>query len=195
MKTKRFLTPLTMTLIGIMTALGTVIYLFLPEIPLVPGVEYMKIDLSDIPAILIGTSVHPLAGVLVEVFKNAIHLLKTTTVGIGELMNIGVGSVVILSLSGMMRVFARLFHKDRWHPLSYYGAGVVAIACTVLGGWLLNWALTPLFYQLMGFPLTDELLWAGVFGSTLLNAVKAALNILPFYPLYRAVAKVARRTV
>lgn len=193
MKKKRFLTPLNMTLIGVMTALGTVIYMFFPEIPLVPGVEYLKIDFSDVPAILLGAAVHPAAGVLVEVFKNLIHLLKTTTVGVGELMNVGVGTVVILSLSGGMRLGARLFKKDKWHSLVYFAACAVTIIATILCGWLLNWLLTPVFYSAMGWPLTPELLTAGVFGSTALNAVKAAINILPFYPLYRAMAKLVSR--
>ncbi|MBE6778449.1 MAG: ECF transporter S component, partial [Ruminococcaceae bacterium] len=43
-----------LVLVSIMTALGTVIYMMFPEIPLVPGVEYMKVDLSDIPALVTG---------------------------------------------------------------------------------------------------------------------------------------------
>ncbi len=193
MKQTRFFTPLNMTLIGVMTALGTVIYMFFPEIPLVPGVEYLKIDLSDVPAILLGVSVHPLCGVAVEVLKNLIHLLKTTTVGVGELMNIGVGSVVILTLSGGMKLGARLFKKNAWHPLVYFVSCALTIVATILCGWLLNWLLTPVFYAAMGWPLTKELLTAGVFGSTALNAVKAAINLLPFYPLYRAMAKLVSR--
>ena len=193
MKRNRLLTPLNLTLIGVMTALGTVIYMFFPEVPLVPGVEYLKIDFSDIPAILLGAAVHPAAGVLVEVLKNLVHLLKTTTVGVGELMNIGVGTVVILTLCGGMRALSRLFKKDKWHPLVYFSSCGVAIVATILCGWLLNWLLTPVFYAAMGWPLTPELLTAGVFGSTALNAVKAAINLLPFYPLYRAMARLVSR--
>jgi len=193
MKKKTLLTPLNMAFVGAMTALGTVIYFFLPEIPLVPGVGYLKIDLSDIPAILIGSAVHPACGILVEVFKNLIHLFKTTTVGVGELMNIGVGTVVILSLHFMSKLFARVYRKDRWHPLVYFTASATAVVFTILGGWLLNWCLTPLFYSAMGWPLSNDLLIAGVFGSTVLNAVKAAVNLLPFYPLYRAMAKIVAR--
>ncbi len=193
MKRKTFFTPLNMALIGVMTALGTVIYMVFPEVPLVPGVEYLKIDFSDIPAILLGVAVHPLCGVMVEVFKNLIHLFKTTTVGVGELMNVGIGSVVILSLWGGTKLFAKLYKKDAWHPLSYFSAAAVTIVATILCGWLLNWALTPVFYAAMGWPLTPEMLRAGVFGSTALNAVKAALNILPFYPLYYAMAKLVKR--
>lgn len=193
MKTKPFLTPLYMALIGVMTALGTVIYMFFPEIPLVPGVEYLKIDFSDIPAILLGVTVHPVCGILVEVFKNLVHLLRTTTMGIGELMNIGIGTVVILSLWGSQTLAAKALRRDKWQAAPYFIGAAVTVVAAILGGWAFNWLLTPVFYKLMGFPLTPELLWAGVFGSTALNAVKAAINVLPFYPLYLAVHKVLSR--
>ena len=58
-KKQTLFTPVNMALIGVMTALSTVIYMFFPEVPLVPGVDYLKIDFSDIPAILLGVVVNP----------------------------------------------------------------------------------------------------------------------------------------
>ena len=84
--------------VAAMTALATVIYMLFPEIPLVPGVEYLKVDLSDIPAVVTGMTVGPVYGILVELLKNVIHLTRTTTFGIGELMNTGIGAVMLLTL-------------------------------------------------------------------------------------------------
>ena len=186
-------TPLNIALIGVMTALSTIIYMFFPEVPLVAGVSYLKIDFSDIPAILLGIVVNPAVGIAVEVFKNLIHLLRTTTMGIGELMNIGVGSVVIVGMWGGLKFFSRRTKRPRLHPLPYFSAAAVTVVLTILAGWVLNAVFTPLFYQLMGLPLTTELLLAGVWGSTALNAVKAALNLLPFYPLIFAADKAVHR--
>lgn len=195
-KHRKLLTPVNMTMIGVMTALATVIYLFFPEIPIIPGVEYLKIDLSDFPAVLLGVTVHPLCGVLAEIFKNVVHLMKTTTMGIGEIMNIGVGSVIILTMSGLLHLFSKLFSKwfpcERLHPLPYFVSVPVAVFSAIAAGWLLNWVLTPLFYYLMGIPLTTELLFAGVFSSTVLNGVKALINLLPFYPVFYAVNRALR---
>ena len=55
------------TFIAVMSALSTVLYLVLPEIPIVPGIDYLKIDFSDIPAIIAGVTFGPLSGVCVEV--------------------------------------------------------------------------------------------------------------------------------
>ena len=186
-------TPLNMALIGVMTALSTVVYMFFPEIPLVPGVEYLKIDFSDIPAILLGVIVNPGAGIFVEVFKNLIHLLRTTTMGVGEVMNIGIGTVVILGMWGGLKLLSRRMDKHRLHPLPYFLSAAVTVVLAILAGWLLNAALTPVFYRFMGWPLTTELLMAGVWGSTALNAVKAGLNLFPFYPVFYAADKAVRR--
>ena len=190
----KLFTPANIALIGVMTALSTILYMFLPEIPLVPGVGYLKIDFSDIPAIMLGVLVNPVAGVWVEVFKNLIHLTKTTTFGVGELMNIGVAAALIFGMWGGLKLFARLSHRHALHPLPYFSAATVTVGLTILAGWLLNAALTPVFYRVMGWPLTAELLWAGVWGSTALNAVKAALNLFPFYPVMYAAHKALERS-
>ncbi len=176
-------------IVGIMSAMSTVIYLLFPEIPLVPGVEYLKIDFSDIPAVITALVVNPFAGVLVEIIKNAIHLFRTTTFGIGELMNTGIGAAMILTLTTFLKLFAKKLKKGIFNPLVYFLSAAISLAATILAGWLLNAALTPVFFAFMGIPITANGIIAGVVGSTLLNAVKAAVNLLPFYPIYFAVCK------
>ena len=177
-----------LTLVAVMTALATVIYLLLPEIPLVPGVNYLKIDFSDLPALLLGFVSGPVYGIAVEVLKNLVHLTRSETVGIGEVMNIGIGSAMIGGITLFTRWLSRLMKKPQLHPLPYFLSAALTLLGCIAAGWLLNAALTPLFYRVMGMPLTTELLLAGIGGSTALNAVKCALNLLPFYPVYYAAA-------
>lgn len=174
-------------LISVMSAVSTVIYLIFPEIPLVPGVDYLKLDFSDIPAIVAAFTAGPLSGICVEVVKNALHLFRTTTFGIGEIMNICIGSSMIASIWLFSKLFAKLFKKDNIHPLTYYAAGICTVIVTIFSGWLCNAIFTPIFFMIMGIPVTSAAVMAGVWGSTLLNVIKAAFNILPFYPLYFAV--------
>lgn len=182
-----------LTIIGVMIALSTVIYMFFPEIPLVPGVEYLKIDFSDMPAVLGGLTVSPLSGVVIEIVKNAIHLLRTTTLGIGELMNIGIGSSMIIAVSLSSKLFSKLLKKDKMSVQVYFLSAAVGIIATIAAGWLFNGILTPVYFNLMGIPVTGESVLAGVLGSTLLNTVKAAFNLLPFYPVYLAVYKANKK--
>ena len=182
------------SLIAIMIALSTVIYMIFPEIPLVPGVEYLKVDLSDIPALVTGMTVGPLAGFLVELFKNLIHLTRTTTFGIGELINVGIGSVMIFTTYAVSRTIAER-RTGSVNAVAYYIAAIAAIIATILAGWVLNAALTPLYFIIMHWPLTTVTWLAGVWGSTLLNAVKCAVTVLPFWPLIRILRKVNEKFV
>ena len=184
---------LSLTIVGVMTAVATVIYMVFPEVPLVPGVEYLKLDFSDIPAILTSILLGPLGGIAVEVIKNIIHLFRTTTAGIGELMNIGIGSAMILSLSSFSRLFAKLLKKDAVSPAPYFLSAVISVAVTILAGWLFNGLLTPVYFKIAGIPITSAAVFAGVWGSTLLNTVKAIFNLFPFFPVYYACQKAFAR--
>lgn len=180
---------LTITMVGIVAAFSSVIYMFFPEIPIVPGVSYLKIDFSDFPALLLGVVMGPVEGLAVGVIKNIVHLARTTTFGIGEIMNVGIIAAMIFSLNGFSKLFSKLFKKDRLAPIPYFSAAAVTIVVTILSGWVLNGIFTPIFFAISGIPITSASVFAGVWGSTLLNTVKGALNVLPFYPVYRIANK------
>lgn len=177
-----------LTIVGLMTAIATVIYMG-PEIPIVPGVDYMKIDFSDVPAILTGVIFGPVQGILVEVFKNIIHLTRTTTFGIGEIMNIVIGSSMILSMSYSVKTFKKIFKSNKINLKIFFISSAITIVIAIVMGWIANLVFTPIFYNIMGIPLVTETYLAGVWGSTTLNSIKSAFNILPFFPIYFALEK------
>ena len=189
MSNKRNKKTFQLTIIGLMAAIATIIYMVFPEVPIVPGVEYMKVDFSDFPAILTGVIFGPVQGILVEVFKNIIHLTRTTTVGIGEIMNVVIGSSMILSMSLFVKLFKKIFKENKITLKSYFISSAITIVVAIVVGWLANMVFTPIFFNIMGFPLVAETYWAGVWGSTTLNSIKAAFNILPFFPIYFALEK------
>lgn len=177
------------TIVGLMTAIATVIYMVFPEVPIVPGVDYMKVDFSDFPAILTGVIFGPVQGILVEVVKNLIHLTKTTTVGIGEIMNVVIGSSMILSMSLTVKLFKKIFKSNKINLKIYFLSSAITIVVAIIVGWIANLVFTPIFYNIMDIPLVTETYLAGVWGSTTLNSIKAAFNILPFFPIYFALEK------
>ena len=177
-----------LTIVGLMTAIATVIYMG-PEIPIVPGVDYMKIDFSDVPAILTGVIFGPVQGILVEVFKNIIHLTRTTTFGIGEIMNVVIGSSMILSMSLSVKAFKKIFKSNKINLKIFFISSAITIVIAIVMGWIANLVFTPIFYNIMGIPLVTETYLAGVCGSTTLNSIKSAFNILPFFPIYFALEK------
>lgn len=189
MSNKRNKKVFNLTVVGLMTAIATVIYMVFPEINIVPGVSHLKVDLSDFPAILTGVILGPLHGILVEVVKNIIHLTRTTTVGIGEIMNIILGSSMIISMWGFIKIFKKVFKENKITLKTYIIASTITIVIAIIVGWIANMIFTPIFYKIMGFPLVSETYWAGVWGSTTLNSIKAIFNIIPFLPIYIALEK------
>ncbi len=94
MKTKfnvRYLTKISM-LISVALVL---MYLEFP-IPIFPA--FLKIDLSDIPALLGSFALGPLAGVIIQLIKNVLHFIikNDGTAGIGNLANFIVGCALVV---------------------------------------------------------------------------------------------------
>ena len=80
---------------GILSALAAVIQMF--EIPLpmlIPS--FVKLDFSEIPAILATFLVSPISGLAVCLIKNLIHLFTTNSAGVGELANFILGACMVL---------------------------------------------------------------------------------------------------
>ncbi len=193
MSSKRNQKIFNLTVVGLMTAIATVIYMVFPEINIVPGVSHLKVDFSDFPAILTGVILGPVQGILIEVVKNIIHLTRTTTVGIGEIMNIILGSSMILSMWGFVSIFKKVFKENKITFKTYILASAITIVIAIIVGWIANMVFTPIFYKIMGFPLVSETYWAGVWGSTTLNSIKALFNIVPFFPIYIVFEKVIKK--
>ncbi len=182
-----------LTVVSLMTAIATVIYMVFPEINIVPGVSHLKVDFSDFPAILTGVILGPIQGILVEVIKNIIHLTRSTTVGIGEIMNVILGSSMIVSMWGFVKTFKKVFKETKISFKTYIIASSITIVIAIIVGWFANMIFTPIFYKIMGFPLVSETYWAGVWGSTTLNAIKSLFNIVPFFPIYIAGEKAIKK--
>ncbi len=77
--------------IGMLTAFAYVLMLldfsvtfFMPS--------FIKMDFSEVPALIASFAMGPVAGVLVCLIKNLVHLTVTTTGGVGELSNFLLGA-------------------------------------------------------------------------------------------------------
>lgn len=85
---------------GIMGALGFVLMFFEISLPFIIP-EFIKLDFSEIPAIITAYAFGPQYGILVCLIKNLLHLPITTSVGVGELSNFILGAVFV-GLAGVI---------------------------------------------------------------------------------------------
>ncbi|MGM9549156.1 MAG: ECF transporter S component, partial [Faecousia sp.] len=75
----------TMTITSLLSAIAYILAFVEFPVPLSPS--FARMDLSDFPALIGAYAFGPFVGVLIELVKNALQLLSTSTGGVGELAN------------------------------------------------------------------------------------------------------------
>ena len=82
-----------MTSTAMLSAVATVLMFFSFSVPLMPS--FIKMDLSELPALIASFTFGPLAGVSVCLVKNLINVFFTTTGGVGEVSNFLLGAMFV----------------------------------------------------------------------------------------------------
>lgn len=77
--------------IALFSAIGFLLMFIEFSIPIVPS--FLKVDISELPALLMSFMYGPLSGVIVCLLKNVIHMTISTTGCVGELSNFLLGAV------------------------------------------------------------------------------------------------------
>ena len=180
--------------IGLFSALAYVLMLL--ESPGYLG--FLRIEFSDVPAIMGGLGYGPAAGVFIELIKNLIKVLSTKTIGAGELSNFLVGSAFVIPLSIIYRKW-----KGKHKLLVGY---VVSVISMCIAGMLVNYFITVPIYSnmfggmeaLIGFvggmtpgflPTIDSIWKLIVIGITPFNVVKGTMMAVVSYYVFKLVKK------
>lgn len=82
--------------IAMLGALGFVL-MEIWNIPIPFAPPFMKVDFGDVPALIGGFAMGPVAGFAIELVKNILKLFTTETVGVGELSNLIIGSTFVIT--------------------------------------------------------------------------------------------------
>lgn len=111
------------TATAVLSALSTVLMMLSFSVPFMPS--FLKLDFSELPALIASFSMGPVSGVLVCLIKNLLNLPFSTTGGVGELCNFLLGACFVLPAGLIYR-----FRKNRRAALlaALLGALVMALA-------------------------------------------------------------------
>lgn len=109
------------------------------SVPFMPS--FIQVDVSELPALIAAFSMGPVSGVAVCLIKNLVHLLATTTGGVGELSNFLLGAAFVLPAGLIYR-----YKKDRVGALVGALAGAAFMAAASLP---VNYFITYPFYTLL----------------------------------------------
>lgn len=121
-KTEKRINIRYMTMTAMLSAIAFSLMFMDFSVPFMPG--FIKLDISELPA-LIGTfAMGPASGVIICLVKNILHLLITTTGGVGELSNFVLGVAFVLPAGLFYK-----YKKNRKSALigSFVGALIMAL--------------------------------------------------------------------
>lgn len=171
---------------GVFSALAFLLYLF--EIPLFS--QYLKIDLSDLPAAVAAVMLGPAAGVAVEFVKNLLHVIIRgfgDTMGFGDLINFIVGTALIVPYSWLMR---RMLKRGRKIVRAGIFSGLAGLVCMVAVGIVGNYLIAPPYFQLfLHITLAGAGLWGAIWAATILNVIKSVMVAVLITPITAALRK------
>lgn len=129
--------------VGVLTAVAVVLQYLEISIPIVPS--FLKLDFSDLPALLGAFAFGPLAGVLIQLLKNLIHLAVSQSGFVGELSNFLLGAAFVLTAGWIYKCKKT---KARALLAGLIGAAAMAIVSVPVNYFLIY----PLYYNVIGIP-------------------------------------------
>ena len=127
---------------GILAAISALLMQLQIGIPLVPN--FLKLDISDFPALIAGYAYGPLSGMWVCLVKNVIHLSVSTTGGVGELSNFILGVFFVVPAAWIYRI------GKKSQKSAFIGAIVGTVVMSVMSIFTNFYIVYPLYYYVMG---------------------------------------------
>lgn len=164
---------LSVRTISMTAMLSAVAYLLaFVEFPVSLSPSFARMDLSDLPALIGAFAFEPLSGLLIELVKNTLQLLTTSTGGIGEIANFLMGASYVVA--------AGVVYKHRKTKKTALLACVAASFVMGIAAALANYfILLPLFETFM--PLDQLIASFGAFLPFIHTKLDIVLfNALPF---------------
>lgn len=129
-----------LTMIAMLSAIAFVLMFLEFSVPIMP--PFIKMDLSDLPALLGAFAMGPVSGVMICLIKNLMHLFLSSTGGVGELSNFILGTCFVLP-AGLMY---RNWKKKKSAVLgAMAGAFLMALASIVSNYYIVY----PFYYNFM----------------------------------------------
>ena len=158
--------------------------------------NFVKMDFSELPALLASFALGPVAGVLVCLVKNLFHLIGTTTGGVGELANFLIGACFVFT-AGMIYKYKK----------TRLGAVIAAIVGSILMGltsYPINLFITyPFYYNFLPkeviismyqvlLPSVDSIEKSLIIFNTPFTILKGLLNAILTFLIYKPLSPIIK---
>ena len=128
------------TVTAIMSAMSLILMFIEFSIPIMPS--FIKLDISELPALITSFAFGPWWGVLVCLIKNLLHLTATHTSGVGELSNFLLGAVFV--------AVAGFFYKYKHNRKSAFIGSLVGSFAMAVAAFFINlFIVYPIYTRIL----------------------------------------------
>ena len=153
---------------AVLAALAAVIQLLEIPVPmLIP--TFVKLDFSELPALIASFVISPWAGIPVCLIKNLIKLTTTSSAGVGELCNFILGVCMVVP-AGL------IYHRKKTRKRALIGCLVGCVIASVLSVFVNYFISYPAFYQF----IAPEEVVLGAYQAILPNVKSIFQSLLIF---------------
>ncbi|GHV38597.1 riboflavin transporter [Clostridia bacterium] len=176
-------------LLAALAFLLTFIYVTPPIFP-----SFLKLELSDIPAVIGALAISPMAGILIGLVKNIIDLVyKPVALGVGQAANFIIGTALILP-------FAYIYRKKgtvKWFTIGSAAGIITAVLIACIANYFV---LIPLYANVFGITVKQVVAMTSVvngavsdfrtfilFAIAPFNLIKYTLEAVLGFFIYKAV--------
>ena len=172
---------------AMLSAVAAVLMFFEFSVPIMPG--FIKLDISELPALLAAFSMGPVSGAAVCLVKNLVSLTHTDPAGVGELCNFLMGVTFVVP-AGL--VYQKM--KSRRGALigSLIGAVVMAVVSVPLN-YFVTYPIYAAFMPMEGIigayqlilPFVDNLLQCLLIFNMPFTFAKGILDVVLAFLIYK----------
>lgn len=169
-KRRNWVSTRTITITALLASISYILAFIEFPVPLSPS--FARMDLSDIPALIGAFALGPATGVIIELIKNVLQLLSTSTAGVGELANFLIGASYVW-IAG----FIYKYKRTKKGAISAYIISSIVMGVVAM---IVNYfILLPLFETFM--PLDQLIASFSEFLPFIQTKLDVVLyNVLPF---------------
>lgn len=167
------------TLVAMMAGISFVIMYFDFPLPFFP--PYLKIDFSEIPALITAIVIGPAAGIMVELLKNILHYVvkgSETGIPVGQMANFLAGSILVL---GTSFIYRRNPSKKGLLLGLIFGSVLMTVAMSIANLYF----ILPFYEKLAGYTMTyAQRLTTVLVGIGPFNLIKGLILTAIMIPMY-----------
>ncbi|MCM3637718.1 ECF transporter S component [Sporosarcina luteola] len=174
-----------MILIAILGSISTVLMQLNFPLPALPA--FLKIDFSEIPAVLAIMTMGPVAGIAVELLKNVLHWFLSgspTGVPVGEIANFATGVLFIMPI---YLIFKKIRSTKGLTAGLFAGTVSMAVGMSALN----YFVFLPMYVYFMNMPAYtgDAMFNVIVLGILPFNLIKGIMLMVISLLLYKSMSK------